>query len=72
MKVPTILSVGTAAVLLTSAGLAANYDDLAAKGYRWITVDGPYACASKDDLPQITDAMDAVPPYKMALRSDRM
>ena len=54
MKIPTILSVGTAAVLLTSAGLAANYDDLAAKGYRWITVDGPYACPSKDDLRQIT------------------
>jgi hypothetical protein len=54
MKVPTILSVGAAAVLLTSAGLAANYDDLAAKGYRWITVDGPYGCPSKDDLRQIT------------------
>ena len=39
MKLPTMLSV--AAVLLTSAGLAANYDDLVAKGYRWVTVDGP-------------------------------
>jgi hypothetical protein len=54
MKVPTILSVAAVAVLVTSAGLAANYDDLAAKGYRWITVDGPYACPSKDDLRQIT------------------
>ena len=27
---------------------------LSKKGYRWVTVDGPYACASKDDLRQIT------------------
>ena len=51
---PTILSVAAVAVLVTSTGLAANYDDLAAQGYRWITVDGPYACPSKDDLRQIT------------------
>jgi hypothetical protein len=54
MKVPTILSVAAAAVLLTSAGLAASYDDLAANGYRWVIVDGPYACPSKDDLRRIT------------------
>jgi hypothetical protein len=54
MKVPTILSIAASAVLLTSAGLAARYDDLAAKGYRWVTVDGPYACPSKDDLRRIT------------------
>jgi hypothetical protein len=53
MKLPTMLSV--AAVLLTSAGLAANYNDLAAKGYRWVTVDGPYACPSKGDLRRITE-----------------
>ena len=54
MKVPTILSVAATAFLLTSAGLAANYEDLAAKGYRWVTVDGPYGCPSKDDLRQMT------------------
>jgi hypothetical protein len=52
MKVPTLLSVAVA-VLLTSRGLAAPYDDLAANGYRWVTTNGPYACPSKDDLRQI-------------------
>jgi hypothetical protein len=54
MKVATILSVASAALVLTSVGLAASYDELAAKGYRWVTVDGPYGCPSKDDLRQIT------------------
>ena len=53
MNVRTILSVATAAVWLASAGLAANYDDLIKQGYRWVTVDGPLACASKDDLRQM-------------------
>jgi hypothetical protein len=54
MKVATILSVASAAVVLTSVGLAASFDELAAKGYRWVTVDGPYGCSSQDDLRQIT------------------
>ena len=28
--------------------------DLVAKGYRWVTVDGPYACASEQEVRQIT------------------
>jgi hypothetical protein len=28
--------------------------DLAAKGYRWITVNGPYACPTEQDVRQIT------------------
>jgi hypothetical protein len=52
MKVPTLLSVAVA-VLLTSRGLPAPYDDLAANGYRWVNTNGPYACPSKDDLRQI-------------------
>jgi len=52
MKVPTLISLA-AAVLLTSRGFAAPYDDLAAKGYRWVSTNGPYACPSKDDLRQI-------------------
>ena len=28
--------------------------DLAAKGYRWVTVDGPYACASEQEVRKIT------------------
>jgi hypothetical protein len=54
MKGPTILSVAAAVIGLTSAGFTANYDDLAAEGYRWVTADGPYACPSRDDLRQIT------------------
>jgi hypothetical protein len=54
MKIATILSVASAAVVLTSVGLASSYDELAAKGFRWVTVDGPYGCPSKDDLRQIT------------------
>ena len=38
---------------LTSAGLTANYDDLAAKEYRRVTIDGPYGFPAKDDLQQI-------------------
>jgi len=54
MKGPTILSEAAAVIGLTSAGFTANYDDLPAKGYRWVTVDGPYACPSRGDLRQIT------------------
>jgi hypothetical protein len=28
--------------------------DLAAEGYRWVTVDGPYACVTEQDVRQIT------------------
>jgi hypothetical protein len=28
--------------------------DLVAKGYRWVTVNGPYACVTEQDLRQIT------------------
>jgi hypothetical protein len=52
MKVPTLISLA-AAVLLTSRGFSAPYDHFAAKGYRWVTTNGPYACPSKDALRQI-------------------
>ena len=54
MKVATLLSIAAVALILTSEGHAATYDDLAAQGYRWVTVDGPYGCPFKDDLRQIT------------------
>ena len=28
--------------------------DLVAKGYRWVTVNGPYACVTEQDVRQIT------------------
>ena len=53
MRVPTIV-LAAAAVGLGSTASADPYKDLAAQGYRWVAVDGPYACPSKDDLREIT------------------
>jgi hypothetical protein len=50
MKVPIALAVAVAAMALASTASASKYDDLVAKGYRWATADGPYACVSKDDV----------------------
>jgi len=57
------ISVITAICLsLTCAALADNYNDLAAQGYRWVTVDGPYACTTEQDVERIvahrTDATE--------------
>jgi hypothetical protein len=40
--------------VLVLKGFAANYDDLLKQGYRWVTVDGPFACVTVDDLRKIT------------------
>src|SRR5206468_8483014 len=53
MKISTILAVTAAAAALISDGLAANYDDLVEQGYRWVKIDGPYACPSRNDLEQM-------------------
>jgi len=50
MKAHTILAVAAAAITLTSTALGDKYSDLVAKGYRWTTGDGLYACVSKDDV----------------------
>jgi hypothetical protein len=39
---------------LASAALSIN-DTKLSNEYRWIVVDGPYACPSKEDLHQITN-----------------
>ena len=44
---------GAVALGPASTALAVNYNDFAAQGYRWATVDGPYAAPAKDDLRQI-------------------
>jgi hypothetical protein len=31
-----------------------NYSALAAQGYRWVTVNGPYACHTEEDVERIT------------------
>src|SRR5438132_3978665 len=33
--------------------LANNYSDLAAQGYRWVIVDGPYVCTSEQNVQRI-------------------
>ena len=33
--------------------LAEHYSDLAAQGYRWVTVNGPYACGTNQDVQRI-------------------
>jgi hypothetical protein len=55
VNVRTILLGAAVIVGLVSAGLAANYDELIRQGYRWVTVDGPFACVSKDDLRQMIE-----------------
>ena len=44
----TISGIVAATILQTSAALADKYDDFVAKGYRWVTTDGPFACTSKE------------------------
>jgi hypothetical protein len=53
MKVSVVLSVTGVLIGVMSAGSTINYNDLAEKGYRWVTVDGPYGCPSQEDLQQI-------------------
>jgi hypothetical protein len=52
MKAPILLAV--AAMALASTASATKYDDLVAKGYRWSTADGPYACVAKEDVHKMT------------------
>jgi hypothetical protein len=45
---------------MTRSACAEDPQDLAAKGYRWVTVDGPYACPSEQDVRHVTgDPTDA-------------
>ena len=53
MKVLRILCIGAVVSWVTPFALADKYDDLATKGYRWVSVDGPYGYFSRDDLRQI-------------------
>jgi len=50
MKVPILLAAAVAAMTLASTASANKYDELVAKGYRWATADGPYACVAKEDV----------------------
>jgi hypothetical protein len=51
----SIITIAIAAFRLgvISPALAGNYSDLAIQGYRWIVVDGPYACTAEQDVQSI-------------------
>jgi hypothetical protein len=55
MKICTILAVAAAAIALASSALGDKYSDLVARGFRWATADGLYACVSKDDVPRMVN-----------------
>jgi hypothetical protein len=39
---------------LMGSAFAADYKELIAEGYRWVTVDGPYACTTEQEVQRIT------------------
>jgi hypothetical protein len=50
MKLLTILLASIVTVGMVSTTSARDYKDFIAEGYRWVSLDGPFACASKEDL----------------------
>jgi hypothetical protein len=55
------LVISLAALSLVSSAWADQYQELAAKGYRWVAVNGPYACATEQEVRQVTgDPTDAM------------
>jgi hypothetical protein len=50
MRACILLAVAAATMTLTSKAAENKYDELVAKGFRWATADGPYACVSKEDV----------------------
>ena len=49
-----ILGFAAFALGLTGTAFAADYKKLAAEGYRWVTVNGPYACTTEQEVQRIT------------------
>ena len=59
MKLITILLGPIVVIGMASTILARDYKGLVAEGYRWVSIDGPYACPLKEDLRRINrDAGD--------------
>jgi hypothetical protein len=54
MKLLTILLASIGALEMAFTALADNYKDFAAEGYRWVKIDGPFMCPTKEDLREIT------------------
>lgn len=51
LAIPVLMAVSLG---LSCVAHADQYSDLAAQGYRWVTVDGPYACTSEQNLRRMT------------------
>jgi hypothetical protein len=49
-----ILIFATIGFGLTCIAFDVDYKDLAAKGYRWVAVNGPYACTTEEAVQRIT------------------
>lgn len=58
--------VAAVAAGLGPMALADPYKDLAAQGYRWVIVDGPYACPSKDDPRELSSHRTDLTELRMA------
>jgi hypothetical protein len=55
MKILMKLSIAALVIGMQITALGSNnYQDLVAEGYRWVNIDGPYACPTKEDLREIT------------------
>ena len=54
MKLLTMFLAPMVAVGMASTVSARDFRDLVAEGYRWVKIDGPYACPTKEDLREIT------------------
>jgi hypothetical protein len=53
MKLDILLSASVTLVLSSSAP-ANDYSSLADQGYRWVSVNGPYACHTEPGAEQLT------------------
>lgn len=54
MRIVTNLRASVVAAMIASTGLAGEYGDLVAQGYRWVKIGGPYACPTRKDLREVT------------------
>ena len=54
MKVATLFVIAAGIALIANAR-SDDYSTLAARGYRWVTVNGPYACTAEQDVQRLVD-----------------
>ena len=54
MKLLRMFFAPIVALGLASTASARDYHNFLAERYRWVKIDGPYACPAKEDLLEIT------------------